>query len=234
MRKAIEYAAIFLAVFVLQIAAQNEIARAQDLGPPEVCNTFPMNDVTSYGGAVYHTPMILLSCQNGVFMDYGDQSGPASGRRFLAAAFDEATAGLQGNIIDYEDGTGCGPVSYAAGGAIIDGQFVDINGFRPVRNSIDHSNACLLTGDFEEINRSYELVEQSAPAPAQNSDPYAGSSSSGGGQGSNCGGINAGTLVGGALGGLAGSQIGSGSGNTAAIAGGVAIGALLGSQAGCR
>ncbi len=241
MRKFVILAAALLAFGSLQTRS----ATAQVFERPSNCNDFSMTDETAYNGIVGHAPMTLMACQNGMFMEHGNRSGAFSGRMFMAANFDLNTNRISGTVVDYEDGTGCGPNSYAVDGELIDGQFLDLSGLRPVRLDSGSFNACMVTGEVERVDRQFTLLPQLPPTPpqssnnTQNSNSTTVTSSSGGvststnTSGRSCG-INAGTLVGGALGGFAGSQIGSGSGNQAAIAGGALLGALAGTQAGCR
>jgi hypothetical protein len=227
-------------VLVIAVSIQTGDANAQVLNAPEACNEFAMTDETLYDGVVFHTPMILLACQNGMFMDYGEGSGAHSGQPFLAANFDTSTSAVQGTVVDYEDGTGCGTNSYAVNGEIVDGQVLNLRGFRPVRIGANFANACMITGDVQRIDRQFVLAAQPAPPVVSSGTSSSGTTSSAssgqtssGTSGGSCG-LNAGTVVGGALGGLAGSQIGSGSGNKAAIAGGALLGALVGTRAGCN
>lgn len=225
---------IILAAALLGVAAFNVQSALAQGG--DGCSEFDMTDETRYNGFVQHTPMVLLSCQSGIFMDYGHTSGEYAGRAYLAANFNPNDNSLQGTVVDFVDGTGCGAASYEVGGEIIDGQVIVLQGTRPVRNSFNGPNGCMNTGEFEQIDRQYALVQQPDPLPVQ---PQSGAGSGGGTQantgssgGRNCG-INAGTLAGGALGGFIGSQIGSGDGQLAATAGGAILGATLGTQFAC-
>lgn len=235
---------VFLAAALLAaVSLQTRVATAQVFETPNNCNEFEMTDETAYNGIVSHTPMTLLACQNGMFMDYGPASGTYSGQPFLAANFDLNTSAIDGTVVDYDDGTGCGANSYLVDGELFDGQFLNISGFRPVRIASGSFNACMVTGEVERIDRQFVLVEQPAPPTVSRAPRSSGTttvttsagaaSTTTSSSGRSCG-INAGTFVGGALGGLVGSQIGGGSGNKAAIAGGALLGALAGTQAACR
>ncbi len=172
MRKLVSLTAIILAAVV----AHAQLAAAQPAGQQPPCNTIAMTDETSYDGIVYHTPMTLIACQDGMYLNYGQISGAHAGKSFLAANYNQITNQLQGMVADYDDGTSCGRISYQVSGSVLDGQFVNIQGQRPVRNVTNAANACIMTGGYQNIARQYAvaqplLVSQPGQAPAQVIEP---------------------------------------------------------------
>ncbi|MCZ6604779.1 MAG: hypothetical protein O7A03_06505 [Alphaproteobacteria bacterium] len=237
---------IYLAAALLVTAAGGlgvQVHKASAQIAPDGCNEFNMTDETNFGGFIDHTPMVLLACQNGMFMNYGPGSGH-NGTAFLASTFNASANTLEGTVADYTDNTGCGPVSYTVNGELVDGQILYVSGLRPARISTNQPNACMITGEFEQVDRQFVLAEQavsSGPPPPPQSfgpgDPTYGSTTSAGtgsggssGGGGGCG-ITVGTLGGAALGGFIGSELGGG--KTAPIVGGVLLGGLIGSAATC-